>query len=301
VDTLLKHADIAMYQAKESGRGTFKFFSPDHNEKMVQRMQLEQALRRAIEHQELFLDYQPQIDNSTGAITGVEALVRWNHPQLGLLLPGLFITIAEDTGLIIPLGEWVLRTACRQARIWQRTGHRQLRMAVNISPRQFRQRGLMPMIDEILQETGCAPNNLELELTETTLMDNPDEAAALLKALKRRGISLAIDDFGTGYSSLSHLKYFPIDRLKIDRSFINDLTRSPEDSAIVEAIIAMAHRLHLEAVAEGVEHVDQCTMLHNWGCTTSQGFLFSHPLPAQDVTSLLASGTHQIDRLLPSV
>ncbi|MCE1225700.1 MAG: EAL domain-containing protein [Geobacteraceae bacterium] len=289
VDTLLKHADIAMYQAKECGRGTFKFFSPDHNEKMVQRMQLEQALRRAIEHQELFLDYQPQIDNTTGAITGVEALVRWNHPQLGLLLPGLFIGIAEDTGLIIPLGEWVLRTACHQARAWQKAGYRQLRMAVNISPRQFQQRGLMPMIDEILQETGCDPKGLELELTETTLMDNPDEAAALLKALKRRGISLAIDDFGTGYSSLSHLKHFPIDRLKIDRSFINDLTRSPEDSAIVEAIIAMAHRLHLEAVAEGVEHIDQCTLLHNWGCTTSQGFLFSHPLPAQNITGLLAS------------
>ena len=293
VDTLLKHADIAMYQAKESGRGTFKFFSPDHNEKMVQRMQLEQALRRAIEHQELFLDYQPQIDNATGAITGVEALVRWNHPLLGLLLPGLFIGIAEDTGLIIPLGEWVLRTACHQARAWQKAGHRQLRMAVNISPRQFQQRGLMPMIDEILQETGCDPKGLELELTETTLMDNPDEAAALLKALKRRGISLAIDDFGTGYSSLSHLKHFPIDRLKIDRSFINDLTRSPEDSAIVEAIIAMAHRLHLEAVAEGVEHIDQCTMLHNWGCTTSQGFLFSHPLPAQNITGLLAASQHK--------
>lgn len=301
VDSLLKHADIAMYQAKESGRGTFKFFSPDHNEKMVHRMQLEQALRRAIEHQELFLDYQPQIDSATGTITGVEALVRWNHPQLGLLQPGVFITIAEDTGLIIPLGEWVLRTACRQARVWQRAGHRQLRMAVNISPRQFQQRGMMPMIDEILQETGCDPANLELELTETTLMDKPEEAAALLKALKRRGISLAIDDFGTGYSSLSHLKHFPIDRLKIDRSFINDLTRSPEDGAIVEAIIAMAHRLHLEAVAEGVEHADQCTLLQNWGCTTSQGFLFSHPLPAQAVTTLLASGMHQIDSLLPSV
>ena len=292
VDTLLKHADIAMYQAKESGRGTFKFFSPDHNEKMVQRMQLEQALRRAVEHQELFLDYQPQIDSSTGTITGVEALVRWQHPQLGLLLPGLFIGIAEDTGLIISLGEWVLRTACFQARAWQRAGHHQMRVAVNISPRQFRQRGLVPMIDAILLETGCDPKGLELELTETTLMDNPEEAAALLKALKRRGISLAIDDFGTGYSSLSHLKHFPIDRLKIDRSFINDLTRSPEDSAIVEAIIAMAHRLHLEAVAEGVEHADQCTILHNWGCTTSQGFLFSHPLPAQNVTALLASGVH---------
>lgn len=294
VDTLLKHADIAMYQAKECGRGTFKFFSPDHNEKMVQRMQLEQALRRAIEHQELFLDYQPQIDNATGAITGVEALVRWNHPQYGLLLPGLFISIAEDTGLIIPLGEWVLRTACHQAKAWQRAGHRQLRMAVNISPRQFQQRGLMPMIDAILQETGCDPKTLELELTETTLMDNPDEAAALLKALKRRGISLAIDDFGTGYSSLSHLKHFPIDRLKIDRSFINDLTHSPEDGAIVEAIIAMAHRLHLEAVAEGVEYREQCTMLHNWGCTTSQGFLFSRPLPAPDLTSLLASGQNNV-------
>lgn len=293
LDTLLKHADIAMYQAKESGRGTFKFFSPDHNEKMVQRMQLEQALRRAIEHQELFLDYQPQIDNATGTVTGVEALVRWNHPQLGLLLPGLFIDIAEDTGLIIPLGEWVLRTACHQARVWQKAGYRQLRMAVNISPRQFQQRGLMPMIDEILQETGCDPKALELELTETTLMDNPDEAAVLLKALKRRGISLAIDDFGTGYSSLSHLKHFPIDRLKIDRSFVNDLTRSPEDSAIVEAIIAMAHRLHLEAVAEGVEHSEQCAILHNWGCTTFQGFLFSHPLPAQEVTDLLASSQYK--------
>jgi len=294
VDTLLKHADMAMYQAKESGRGTFKFFSPEHNEKMLQRMQLEQALRRAIEHQELSLDYQPQIDSATGSINGLEALLRWQHPQLGLLLPGLFITIAEETGLIIPLGEWVLRTACRQARAWQRAGYHRLRIAVNISPRQFQQRGLIPMIDAILQETGCDPRGLELELTETTLMDSPKEAIALLKALKRRGISLAIDDFGTGYSSLSHLKHFPIDRLKIDRSFVNDLTRSREDSAIVEAIIAMAHRLGLEVVAEGVEHPDQHVILSDWGCKTCQGFLYSRAVPADEATALLATAQYSI-------
>jgi FOG: EAL domain len=283
---------MAMYQAKASGRGTFKFFSPEHNEKMLQRMQLEQALRRAIEHQELSLDYQPQIDSATGSINGLEALLRWQHPQLGLLLPGLFITIAEETGLIIPLGEWVLRTACRQARAWQRAGYHRLRIAVNISPRQFQQRGLIPMIDAILQETGCDPRGLELELTETTLMDSPKEATALLKALKRRGISLAIDDFGTGYSSLSHLKHFPIDRLKIDRSFVNDLTRSREDSAIVEAIIAMAHRLGLEVVAEGVEHPDQHAILSDWGCKTCQGFLYSKAVSTEEATALLATAQY---------
>lgn len=214
---------------------------------------------------------------------------------MGLLLPGLFIAIAEETGLIIPLGEWVLRTACRQARVWQRAGHHQLRIAVNISPRQFQQRGLIPMIDTILQETGCDPQGLELELTETTLMESPKEATALLKALKRRGISLAIDDFGTGYSSLSHLKHFPIDRLKIDRSFVHDLTRSREDSAIVEAIIAMAHRLGLEVVAEGVEHPDQHAILSDWGCKTCQGFLYSKAVPADEATALLATAQYSIE------
>ncbi len=280
-DTLLKHADVAMYQAKEEGRGLFKFFSPEHNEKMLQRMNLENSLRQAMESNELFLLYQPQVDLASGTVSGVEALVRWQHPQLGVLMPGRFITIAEETGLIIQLGETVLRKACKQARIWQKKGLTSLKVSVNLSPRQFRQRSLIPTIDQILEETGCDPAGLELELTETTLMDAPEDAAAILKALKRRGIGLAIDDFGTGYSSLSHLKHFPIDRLKIDRSFICDLNRSPEDGAIVEAIIAMANRLSLQVVAEGVEHADQCATLYAWGCQTFQGFYFSRPIAAE--------------------
>lgn len=291
VDTLLKHADVAMYQAKESGRGLFKFYSPDHNEKMLQRMELESSLRQALEKNELFLHYQPQIDRLTGAVSGFEALVRWQHPQLGVLLPSRFITVAEETGLIFQLGEFVLRTACKQARTWQKQGFNDLQVSINLSPRQFQQRSLIPMIDQIIEETGCNPTKLELELTETTLMDNAEDAAALLKALKRRGFRLAIDDFGTGYSSLSHLKHFPIDRLKIDRSFISDLNRSKEDAAIVEAIIAMAHSLGLQVVAEGIEHADQYGTLKKWGCETFQGFYFSPSLPVDQATDFIRSAS----------
>ncbi len=287
VDTLLKHADIAMYQAKESGRGLFKFYSPDHNEKMLQRMALESALRRALENSELFLHYQPLINGATGALSGFEALVRWQHPQLGLLLPSRFITVAEETGLILPLGEQVLRNACQQARSWHKAGYTGLQISVNLSPRQFQQRSLLPLIDQIIEETGCNPALIELELTETTLMDNAEEAVVLLKALKRRGFRLAIDDFGTGYSSLSHLKHFPIDRLKIDRSFVSDLNRSKEDDAIVEAIIAMARSLSLQVVAEGIELVEQYTTLKQWGCDTLQGFYFSKPLAVEEATAFL--------------
>lgn len=287
VDTLLKHADIAMYQAKEAGRGQFKFYSPDHNQKMLERMSLESALRQALERDELFLHYQPQIDCQTGIVSGVEALVRWQHPQLGLLLPSRFIAVAEETGLIFQLGELVLRTACKQARLWHKAGYTSLQVAINLSPRQFQQHSLIPNIDQILEETGCNPEMLELELTETTLMENSENATTLLKALKRRGFKLAIDDFGTGYSSLSHLKHFPIDRLKIDRSFICDLNRKREDSAIVEAIIAMAHSLGMQVVAEGIEHVEQYNTLQKWGCETFQGFYFSRPISADQTTDFI--------------
>lgn len=281
-DELLKNADMAMYQAKEAGRNTCHFFSPELNMRATERMLLESTMRRALERHEFYLVYQPQMELNTGRVAGIEALIRWRHPDLGIVPPDHFISIAEETGLIVPLGEWVLSTACQQAVAWQQEGYPPLRMAVNVSARQFRQKNLGLRIEKILAETGLDPALLELELTESAVMENPDEAILMLRQLKKMGITLSIDDFGTGYSSLSHLKHFPIDRLKIDRSFVRHVTRDQSDATIAEAIIALAHSMKLTVVAEGIEHGEQLEFMAQRQCDTMQGFYLSRPVTAAE-------------------
>ncbi|QEM67116.1 EAL domain-containing protein [Geobacter sp. FeAm09] len=288
--TLLKHADQAMYQAKERDGNNFQFFSSEMNIKALERMMLENSMRKALEREDLFLLYQPQVDTRTGKITGLEALLRWRHPDLGVIVPDKFIYLAEETGLIIPIGEWVLRTACLQAKAWQQQGFPPLRMAVNLSAKQFGQRNLDEAIAAILLESGFDPGWLELEITESTIMKNPDSNTRMLHKLKDMGISLAIDDFGTGYSSLSYLKHFPINRLKIDRMFVRDLVNNPDDAAIVEIIISMAHTLKLSVTAEGVETRPQMEFLASRNCAEMQGFLFSRPAKAEEITKILENG-----------
>jgi diguanylate cyclase (GGDEF)-like protein len=288
--TLLKHADLAMYQAKELDRNNFQFFSREMNIKVLERMMLENSMRKALEREEFFLVYQPQVDARTGIITGMEALIRWQHPDLGLLAPDKFIYLAEETGFIVPIGEWVLRSACRQNRAWQRQGLPSVRVAVNLSAKQFGQYHLDEMIASTLLETGLDPEWLELEITESAIMKNAEENAIILHKLKEMGVSLAIDDFGTGYSSLSYLKHFPISRLKIDRSFVRDITTNPDDAAIAEIIIAMAQTLKLSVIAEGVETRAQMELLSFNNCIEMQGYLFSRPVPAEQFAKFLRDG-----------
>ena len=289
VQTLLKHADLAMYQAKDLDRNNFQFFSSDLNVKVMERMVLENSLRKALDRNEFQLYYQPQIDVQTGAVVGFEALLRWLHPELGMISPDKFIPLAEETGLILSIGEWVIRTACKQIKAWQESGLPPARMAVNLSGRQFRSR-LDDVVAAILLETGLDARWLELELTESILMRNAAENLQLLQALAAMGCSLSIDDFGTGYSSLSYLKHFPLGRLKIDRSFVRDITTNPDDMAIAKIIIDMAHNLNLQVTAEGVEDHDQFALLKNYGCDEMQGFLFSKPVPADKAAQLLRDG-----------
>ncbi|GFE62442.1 bifunctional diguanylate cyclase/phosphodiesterase [Geobacter sp. AOG2] len=288
--TLLKHADQAMYQAKERDGNNFQFFSSEMNIKVLERMMLENSLRKALERGDLFLLYQPQVNTRTGTIIGLEALIRWNHPDLGVILPDKFIYLAEETGLIIPIGEWVLRTACFQAKSWQQQGFAPMRMAVNLSAKQFAQKNLDDIVAAILLESGLDPNWLELEITESTIMKNPDSNTRMLHRLKDMGISLAIDDFGTGYSSLSYLKHFPINRLKIDRMFVRDIAINPDDAAIVEIIISMAHTLKLSVTAEGVETRPLMEFLSSRNCAEMQGYLFSRPVRAEEITKILENG-----------
>ncbi|MBI2354031.1 MAG: EAL domain-containing protein [Deltaproteobacteria bacterium] len=287
---LLKHADLAMYQAKEQDRNNVQFFSREMNIKVLERMILENSMRKAIEREEFFLMYQPQVDARSGRIVGMEALLRWDHPDLGVLLPDKFIYLAEETGMIIPLGEWVIREACRQNKEWQGQGFPPLRVAVNLSGKQFSQQRLDEAVAAILMETGLEPEWLELELTESALMKNVEENIRLLCKLKEMGVSLSIDDFGTGYSSLSYLKHFPISRLKIDRSFVRDITTNPDDAAIAEIIIAMAQTLKLNVTAEGVETRAQMEFLSFHNCVEMQGYLFSRPLRAGAFAELLKNG-----------
>lgn len=297
---LLRNADTAMYVAKESGRNNYKFFSREMNLKAVERLALESNLRRALEKGELTLAYQPQIDTRTGLMTGVEALCRWDHPELGSVSPGKFIPVAEETGLILPIGEWVLRSACRQARSWQDAGFSSLCVAVNISGCQFKQGNLAKLVSQVLEETGLDPANLELELTESILMDNAESAVNMLKELKTLGVNLAIDDFGTGYSSLTYLKHFPIDRLKIDQLFIRNITTDANDASISEAIIVMAHSLRMDVIAEGVETKEQMEFLAERDCFEMQGYYFCRPVPAETVSHMLENGTITGNmRLLP--
>jgi diguanylate cyclase (GGDEF)-like protein len=280
---LIANADAAMYHVKKSGRSNMAFFEPDMSTFFPKRLALENELRAALEKNELVLHYQPKVDMSTGAIMGMEALVRWEHPRRGLLPPSEFIPFAEETGLIVPLGKWVLQEACRQNRAWQKSGIGELVMAVNISGVQFLQRDLVETVAEALRGSGMQARHLELEITESVVMENAPEAIIMLEQLHAMGISLSIDDFGTGYSSLNYLKRFPIHKLKIDQSFIRDICAGSEDAAIVQAIITLAHGLQLRVVAEGVEREDQLEFLRSLGNDEYQGFLYSKALPAREI------------------
>lgn len=282
-ETLLKQADTAMYEAKKDGSSDYRFFSEQMHQRAIERRNLEGCLRRAMGKGEFFLVYQPQLDLLTGETVGLEALVRWQSPGRGLVSPAEFIPVAEDISLILPLGEWILRTACNEALSWQRLNHRPIRLAVNFSAKQFRQPDLVQRIEIVLQETGFDPQLLEIELTESVFMENMEAAIKVLVDLKVRGIQIAIDDFGTGYSSLSYLKNFPIDRIKIAQEFVRDIPGDPNDMAIVSATIAMAESLGLKLIAEGVETREQLEFLLAQGCREMQGFYFSRPLPADQV------------------
>jgi diguanylate cyclase (GGDEF)-like protein/PAS domain S-box-containing protein len=286
-ETLIKNADAAMYSAKETGCNNFQFFTKDMNAQAVERLALENGLRLALAQKELFLMYQPQIEIATGRITGLEALLRWQHPELGLVPPDKFIRIAENSGLIMPIGEWVLRTACSQARKWQDEGLLAVPVAVNVSAVQFRQTGFCELIGRVLSETGLAPQYLELELTESLLLSNADTMFSVLQDLRAMGLKLAIDDFGTGYSSLSYLRQFPVGKLKIDRSFIRDILVNPDDAAIATAIIGMAKSLNLKVIAEGVEDEAQMSFLRARQCDEIQGYYFSKPLAVDKVADKL--------------
>ncbi len=286
VEGLLKNADTAMYRAKDAGRNNYQFYSTDMHTHAVERLKLENALRGATERDELVLHYQPLVNLKSGQVEGMEALLRWNHPELGLVPPLEFIPLAEETGLIIPIGEWVLRTACAQARAWQNAGLPPLRLSVNLSARQF-QKDLVGMVASVLEETGLEPKYLELELTESVVMKNPEMAVATLDALDRMGVRLSIDDFGTGYSSLSYLKRFPIDTLKVDRSFVRDIPGDADDMLITSSIIGLAHSLGIQVVAEGVETYAQLSFLRAQNCDAMQGYYFSKPLPAPAFAQLL--------------
>jgi diguanylate cyclase (GGDEF)-like protein/PAS domain S-box-containing protein len=289
-ETLLKKAEVAMYHAKDSGRDNYQFFRSEMNIRAMERQSLEESLRHAIDRCELSLHYQPKMDLATGTIIGVEALVRWCHPQRGLVPPGQFIAIAEDSGLIVPIGRWVLREACRQARAWQIAGLPPMCVAINISAVELRAPGFVAGVRTILSATNLEPRYLELELTETALMEDSRSVADVLRELKDIGVLLALDDFGTGYSSLSHLKRFPIDALKIDQSFVRDLTTGEDDASIVTAMIGLGKSLHMRVVAEGVETREQLAILQEHGCPQGQGYYFSRPVPAVEFGHLLKHG-----------
>jgi diguanylate cyclase (GGDEF)-like protein len=289
VQTLTKNADMAMYLAKEDGKNGFRFFTKEIKTQSIERLTLETALRRALDRNQFALHYQPKVDMATGQITGVEALLRWTHPDLGVLPPMQFIPLAEETGLIVPIGRWVLQEACAQNMAWQRRGLRPVSMAVNLSPRQFVDERLLQDIDDALAASGMSPVLLQLEVTESMVMRNVSRAVKVLDAIQSRGIRLAIDDFGTGYSSMSLMKQFPIDTIKIDRSFVRDLPKDSEDQAIAQAIISMGKALGMTVVAEGVETTEQETFLRDHACDEMQGFLFSKPVPPQQMADLLRS------------
>jgi diguanylate cyclase (GGDEF)-like protein/PAS domain S-box-containing protein len=288
-ETLIKNADAAMYSAKENGRNNFRFFTEEMNARVVERLTLENGLRLALEREQLSLVYQPQTDIATGRITGMEALLRWQHPDLGLIPPDKFIRIAENSGLIVPIGEWVLRTACRQARKWQDEGLPAVSIAVNVSAVQFRQEGFCELIRRVLRETGLGPQYLELELTESVLLANAEVMLLVVQELKAMGLTLAIDDFGTGYSSFSYLRQFRVNKFKIDRSFIRDVTVNPDDAAIAAAIISMAKSLRLKVIAEGVETEAQLSFLRKHQCDEIQGYYFSRPLSPEQAADKLRS------------
>jgi EAL domain-containing protein (putative c-di-GMP-specific phosphodiesterase class I) len=295
-ETLIKNADTAMYQAKENGRQTYQFFKPDMNVRAVERQAIEESLRRALERQEFTLYYQPKINLRTGKITGAEALLRWLHPVRGLVPPAQFIPVAEDCGLILPIGNWVLREACQQAQAWVDAGLPLGTMAVNISAMQLRDENFLDGVFATLKDTGLDPRSLELELTESVLMKHAESTASILKTLRARGVQVAIDDFGTGYSSLSYLKKFPMDALKIDQSFVSQITTVPDEVIIVTAVISMGRSLGLRVVAEGVETEEQLAFLQAHQCDEAQGYYFSGPVLPHDFFNLLETGLLEVVR-----
>jgi len=288
-ETLIKNADTAMYQAKENGRQSYKFFKPAMNVRAVERQAIEESLRRALERQEFAVHYQPKVSLKTGEITGAEALLRWTHPVRGPIPPGQFIPIAEDCGLIRPIGNWILREACRQARAWLDAGLPLASMAVNISAVQFRNENFLQGVFSTLEETGLDPKYLELELTESVLMKHAESTEVILKTLRARGVQLAVDDFGTGYSSLSYLRRFAIDALKIDQSFVRQITTTPSETTIVTAVISMGRSLNLRVVAEGVETTEELAFLQAHQCDQAQGYYFSRPVAAPQFADLLGT------------
>jgi diguanylate cyclase (GGDEF)-like protein/PAS domain S-box-containing protein len=289
-ETLIKNADTAMYQAKANGRESYKFFKPAMNVRAVERQSIEESLRRALERNEFALHYQPKVNLKTGDITGAEALIRWTHPTRGSVSPIQFISVAEDCGMIVPIGHWVLRESCRQARAWVEAGLPLGTMAVNISAVEFRHENFLEGIFSILEETGMDPKLLELELTESVLMKRAESTQSILSTLRERGIQLAIDDFGTGYSSLSYLRKFPVDSLKIDQSFIRQITTDPGETTIVTAVIDMSRSLKLRVVAEGVETKEELAFLRAHQCEEAQGYFFSRPVPPSQFATMLKTG-----------
>ena len=290
VDTLLKNADVAMYRAKEAGRNNFQFFTAEMNQLVNERLALEHSLRRALERREFLLHYQQKVDLRSGAIVGAEALLRWQHPEWGLLRPARFVPVAEETGLIVPIGEWVVEEACRQNVAWQKEGLEPGIVSVNLSARQFRQQGLVRVVSRILGATGLDPSWLEVELTESMVMHNAEAAIAILQGLKSLGVTLSVDDFGTGYSSLAYLKDLPIDVLKIDRSFVRDIRAGGDagEGVLAQAIISLGHSLDLKVIAEGVETDDQVRFLSKHRCDEVQGFYYGEPMLPDDFARVLA-------------
>ncbi|HEY9741221.1 MAG TPA: EAL domain-containing protein [Coleofasciculaceae cyanobacterium] len=290
LEQLLNHANTAMAKAKQQGGDQYEFYTAAFNIGSSERLALQSSLRHALEREELQVYYQPLVNLKTGRIVGAEALVRWQHPERGLVSPDKFIPVAEETGLIMPIGEWVLHTACKQTKLWQTAGFSSLRVAINLSSRQFSQIDLRKQLVQILMETGLDPKYIELELTESMLVQNTEVAIRRLNALKALGVEIAIDDFGTGYSSLSYLQQFPFDILKIDRCFIRNITENANNAAITKAIIAMAKSLNLKLIAEGVETEAELSFVYQQQCDGMQGFLFSRPVPAQEFEQLLKAG-----------
>jgi EAL domain-containing protein (putative c-di-GMP-specific phosphodiesterase class I) len=283
IDLLMQAADVAMYQAKSDGRNLYHFYLPEMNAKAKTRLVLEQALRVAVEDDEFSLHYQPQIDLVSGRVVGFEALLRWRHDEIGNVAPSTFVPMLEETGLIIPMGQWVFSTGCRQRQLWSDMLPEQCSVSVNLSPRQFTDKNLVSQIRRVLEINNLPPYQLEIELTEGMLMLDTEYTHGVLRALKDMGLKLSIDDFGTGYSSLAYLKQFSLDSLKIDKQFIDNLTISKKDAAIATSIIQLAHNLGLQVIAEGVETAEQVTVLQDLGCDVVQGFYFGRPIPAWEV------------------